>query len=56
MFGFKGNKKAPGLIEYLLFNKTTLSAILASLLMASFLSATILPFVEKTPVNAEQSK
>lgn len=49
-------KKAPGLIEYVLFSNATLSAVLASLLMASFVSATILPFVVENPVNAEQSK
>lgn len=52
----KSSQKAPGLIEYLLFSKATLSAVLASLLMASFLSATILPFVLEKPVVAEQNQ
>lgn len=46
-------KKTPGIIEYLLFNKITLSAILASL-MASFLFTTAASFTTERPVNAEQ--
>ena len=40
-------KKENGLIEYLILQKPSSSAILASLLMASFLTATILPWITK---------
>ncbi len=50
-------KKENGLIEYLILQKPSLSAILASLLIASFLTATILPWVATTePVIAGSDK
>lgn len=50
-------KTGKGLIEYLILQKPSSSAILASLLMASFLTATILPWTTTTePVNAENNK
>ncbi|NES64315.1 MAG: hypothetical protein F6K24_03085 [Okeania sp. SIO2D1] len=42
------NKKGKGLIEYLLLQKPSSSAILSSLLIASFLTATILPWITTT--------
>ncbi len=50
-------KKGSGLIEYLMLQKPSTSAILASLLMASFLTATILPWITTTePVKAGSNK
>ncbi len=49
--------KAKGLIEYLILQKPSSSAILASLLIASFLTATILPWITTTePVRAGSNK
>jgi len=42
------SKKSNGLIEYLILQKPSSSAILASLLMASFLTATFLPWITTT--------
>ena len=50
-------KKGNGLIEYLILQKPSSSAILASLLMASFLTATILPWTTTTEsVRADSNK
>ena len=50
-------KKGNGLIEYLILQKPSSSAILASLLMASFLTATILPWITTTEaVRADSNK
>lgn len=42
----KERKKAVGLFEYLIFKDMSTSSILASLIMASFLVATILPLAD----------
>ena len=50
-------KKGSGVVEYLILQKPSPSAILASLLMASFLIATILPWMATTePVRAGSNK
>lgn len=49
-------KKTNGLIEYLMLQKPSISAILAALVMASFVTATILPFISTEAVTANNSK
>ena len=50
-------KTGKGLVEYLILQKPSSSAILASLLIASFLTATILPWISTVePTNAKTSK
>ena len=46
-------KTGKGLVEYLMLQKPSSSAILASLLIASFLTATILPWITiiKSKIN-----
>ena len=51
----KNNNKAPGLIEYLLFKNATLSAVLATLIVTSFVSLGIIYVAVDSPAKAEQS-
>lgn len=51
----KNDNKAPGLLEYLLFKNATLSAVLATLIVTSFVSLAIIPVVVENPAKAEQS-
>lgn len=49
------DNKAPGLVEYLLFKNATITAVLATLLVTSLLSAFIIPVAVDSPAKAEQS-
>lgn len=49
-------RKTNGIFEYLILRKPTTSSILATLLMSSFLTATILPWIITTkPVAANKN-
>lgn len=51
----KNDNKAPGLLEYLLFKNATFSAVLATLIVTSFVSVAIIPVVVENPAKAEQT-
>ena len=51
----RNDNKAPGLLEYLLFKNATLSAVLATLIVTSFVSVAIIPVVVENPAKAEQT-
>lgn len=51
----KNDNKAPGLLEYLLFKNATLSAVLATLIVTSFVSVLIVPVVVDNPAKAGQT-
>ena len=51
----KNDNKAPGLIEYLLFKNATLSAVLATLIVTSFVSLGIIYVAVDSPAKAEQA-
>lgn len=52
----KQDPKNNGVIEYLILRKPSTSAILATLLMASFIAATILPFINTEAVTANDNR
>ena len=49
-------KKTNGLIEYLMLQKPSMSAILAALVMALFITAITLPFISTQALTANNSK
>lgn len=49
------DNKAPGLIEYLMFKNATLSAVLATLIVTSFVSLGIIYVAVDSPAKAEQA-
>lgn len=49
------DNKSPGLLEYLLFKNATITAVLATLLVTSFVSVTIIPVVVDNSAKAEQT-
>ena len=49
------DNKAPGLLEYLMFKNATLSAVLATLIVTSFVSLGIIYVSVDSPAKAEQS-
>ncbi len=51
----KQDPKDNGLIEYLILRKPSISAILATLLMALFITATILPFINTEAVTGSDN-
>ena len=51
----KNDNKAPGIIEYLLFKNATFSAVLATLIVTSFVSLGIIHIVIDSPAKAEQT-
>ena len=51
----RNDNKAPGLLEYLLLKNATLSAVLATLLVTSFVSVGIIYVSIDSPAKAEQT-
>ncbi len=51
----KQDSKNNGVIEYLILRKPSTSAILETLLMASFITATILPFINTEAVTGSDN-
>lgn len=49
------DNKAPGLLEYLLFKNATMTAVLATLIVTSFVSLGIIYISVDNPAKAEQS-
>ena len=49
------DNKAPGLLEYLMFKNATLSAVLATLIVTSFVSLGIIYVAVDSPAKAEQA-